>query len=41
MQILNGTGIDWYERRLIRKLYTDQSVKVRLDLGEISVKFGR
>jgi len=34
MQILKITGIDWRERRLISKLYTDQRVKVRLDRGE-------
>jgi len=27
MQILKRTGIDWRERRLIRKLYVDQRVK--------------
>jgi len=27
-QILKGTGIDWYERRLISNLYVAQSVKV-------------
>jgi len=27
MQILQGTGIDWCERRLNSKLYTEQSVK--------------
>ena len=37
MQILNGTGIDWRERRLINKLYIDQRVKVRLERGEIEV----
>jgi hypothetical protein len=34
MQILMKTGIDWRERRLISKLYMDQSVKIRLDQGE-------
>jgi hypothetical protein len=33
MEILKKTGIDWRERRLISKLYMDQSVKVRLDQG--------
>jgi len=33
MQILNGTGIDWHERRLISKLYMYQSVKLNLDQG--------
>ena len=42
MQILNRTGIDWHERRLISKLYMDQRVKVRLHRGETrSVKTGR
>ena len=31
MQILNRSGIDWHERRLISKLYMDQRVKIRLD----------
>jgi hypothetical protein len=34
MQILKGIGIDWRERRLISKLYMEQSVKIRLDQGE-------
>jgi hypothetical protein len=34
MQNLKKTGIDWRERRLIRKLYMEQNVKVRLDEGE-------
>jgi len=33
MQILNGTGIDWDERKLINKLYMDQIVKIEQDLG--------
>jgi hypothetical protein len=33
MEILKKTGIDWDERRLISKLYMDQSVKVRLGQG--------
>jgi hypothetical protein len=42
MEILQKTGIDWRERRLIRKLYMDQSVKVRLDQGLTkSVNIGR
>jgi len=42
MQIVRNTGIDWRERRLISKLYTDQSVKIRLDQGEsISMKIER
>jgi hypothetical protein len=27
MQVLEGTGIDWYERKLNGKLYIDQGVK--------------
>jgi hypothetical protein len=34
MQILKGTGIDGRKRRLISKLYMDQSGKLRLDQGE-------
>jgi len=42
MQILKRTGMDWREKRLIRKLYMDQRVKVRLDRGEKrSVQIGR
>jgi len=42
MQILKINGIDWRERRLIRKLYMKHKVKVRLDRGETrSVKTGR
>jgi hypothetical protein len=42
MQILNGTGIDWRERRLINNLYMAQSVKVRLNRGgKRSVKTGK
>ena len=42
MQILKGIGIDWRERRLISKLYMEQSVNIRLDQGETkSVKIGR
>jgi hypothetical protein len=42
MQILKGIRIDWSERRLISKLYMEQSVKIRLDQGETrSVKIGR
>jgi hypothetical protein len=41
MEILS-TGIDWRERRLMSKLYKDQSVKVGLDQGVTkSVKIGR
>jgi hypothetical protein len=31
MQIIKGIGIDWRERRLISKLYMEQSVEVQLD----------
>jgi hypothetical protein len=42
MQILEVTGIDWRERRLISNLYMAQSVKVRLNRGETrSVKTAR
>jgi hypothetical protein len=42
MKILKGIGIDWRERRLISKLYREQSVKTLLDEGETrSVKIGR
>jgi len=34
MQIPKGTVVDWSERRLISKLYTKQSVKLKLDQGE-------
>jgi len=34
MEILKRNGIDWRERKLIRKLYVDQRVKIRLDRGE-------
>jgi hypothetical protein len=41
MEILKKTGIDWHERRLISKLYMDQSVKVQLNQGVTkSVKTG-
>jgi hypothetical protein len=32
-QIVMETGIVWHERRLMSKLYMDQSVKIRLDQG--------
>jgi hypothetical protein len=42
MQILKGIGMDWRERRLIIKLYMEESVNIRLDQGETrSVKIGR
>jgi hypothetical protein len=34
MLILKGTGRDWREKRLISKLYMDQSVKQKLDQCE-------
>jgi hypothetical protein len=40
MQILKGTGVDWRERRLIRKLYMERSVKIRLDQREIQIGSG-
>jgi hypothetical protein len=33
MQSLNEAGIDWRERRSIRKLYIDQDLKLGLDQG--------
>jgi len=42
LQILKVTGIDWHQRKLISKLYVDQSLIVRLDQGETrNAKFGR
>jgi hypothetical protein len=42
MQFLKGIGLDWRERKLISKLYMEQSVIIRLDQGETkSVKIGR
>jgi hypothetical protein len=42
MHIIKGIGIAWRERRLISKVYMEQSVKIRLDQGETkSVKIGR
>ena len=42
MQVIKRIGIDWRERRLIRKLYMEQKVKERLDREETrSVQIGR
>ena len=42
MHNLKISGMDWHERRLISKLYMDQRVKLRQDIGETrSVQFGR
>jgi len=42
MQILTGNGIDWREKRLIRKLDMDQSVKFKLNQRRIrNVKINR
>ena len=42
MQILEETGIEWQERRLVRKLYMEQKDKVRLNRGETRrVKTGK
>jgi hypothetical protein len=42
MQILVENGVGWHERKLTRKLYMNQSVKLRLYEGETeSVKIGR
>ena len=35
MQIINDNGINWHERRLTRKFYMDQKVKLRHYQGEI------
>jgi len=35
MQILNEIGINWHERRLIRKFHMDQRVKLRQYQGAI------
>jgi hypothetical protein len=34
MQILKGTGDGWSEKKLIRKLYIYQCIKLRLAKGE-------
>jgi len=42
MLILKRTAIDYLERRLISKLYMDQSVKLKLDQEKTRcVKIGR
>ena len=42
MQILVKSGINWQERKLTSKLYTDHSVNARLDQVETrSMKTGR
>ena len=42
IQILKVTGIDWCERRLISKLYMDQSSKLKLDqTGDKKKETGR
>ena len=38
MQILKGNGIDWRGRILISKLYTDQSVKLKLNEEETRMR---
>jgi hypothetical protein len=39
---LKETDIEWHERRLISKMYMDQSAKLRLDQEETrGVKTGR
>jgi hypothetical protein len=35
MQILNETGSNWHERKLIRKFHMDQRVKLRQYQGDI------
>jgi len=42
MHILKRAGIDWLARRLVSKLYMDQSVKLRLDQAETKgLKIGK
>jgi len=42
MQILKETGVDWRGRKLISKMYMDQSVNIRVDQVDIiSVKSER
>jgi hypothetical protein len=42
IQILQETGVDWHERRLIGELYIDHSAELQLDRGEMrSVQIGR
>ena len=42
MWILKENVIYWCNRRLITKLYVDESVKIRMDEGEIrSMKIGK
>jgi hypothetical protein len=42
MQILKGAEIDWCERRLISRLYKNQSVELKLDQGKTKrVNIGR
>jgi hypothetical protein len=42
VQILKETGINWHERRLIGKLYTEQSVQIQLNQREKKIaKIGR
>jgi len=38
MQTLKGNGIDWRGRILISKLYTDQSVKLKLNEEETRMR---
>jgi hypothetical protein len=40
LHILRETGTDWHIKRLIGKLYKDQTVKVRLDQGEARIGKG-
>ena len=42
IQVINGTDIEWRERRLISNLCMDQCVKLRVDQGKTkSLKKGR
>jgi len=37
IQFLKVAGIDWRERRLISRLYVDQSIKLKLDHGKTRI----
>ena len=36
MQVLKGIGTDWRKKRLISKLYMDQSVTIKRDQAQMS-----
>jgi hypothetical protein len=33
VQILKGTGVDWRDRKLIKKFYMDQNIKINWTKG--------